>query len=152
LPVSTPEAPERRRFDPLLIFETIIVYALLVLLVIVIATATGQLFVLLFRNIADRLQETTDNLVLQENLQRAFGGVLGVLLGLELMETVRHYRQEHHVRVEIVFIVAMIAVGRHVIQLEYHTAQPMQMVGTAAMVLALAYGYYLLRRAAAGRD
>ena len=48
---------------------------------------------------------------LQELLQNGFGGVLLVLLGMELIETVKAYAHEHHVRLEIVFVMAMIAVA-----------------------------------------
>ena len=52
-------------------------------------------------------------------LQRGFGGVLVVLLGLELLDTLKAYFSEHHIRVEVIIVVAMIAVGRHIIQLDF---------------------------------
>ena len=48
-------------------------------------------------------------------MQNEFGGVLLVLLGLELIDIFKTYTHEHHLRLKIVFVVAMIAVGRHVI-------------------------------------
>jgi uncharacterized membrane protein (DUF373 family) len=36
-----------------------------------------------------------------------------------------------------VFIVAMIAVGRHVIEIDYESVEPMSLLGVAALVLAL---------------
>ena len=41
---------------------------------------------------------------------------------------------------------ALIAVARHIIAVAYHHAEPLQLFGLAALVLALAAGYFLLRR------
>jgi uncharacterized membrane protein (DUF373 family) len=88
----------------------------------------------------------TDAETLQLTMQRAFGGALVVLLGLELIETLKQYTADHHVRVEIVFLVGLIAVGRHVIQVDYGHAPMGELFGMAAVILALAAGYFLVRR------
>jgi hypothetical protein len=40
----------------------------------------------------------------------------------------------------------MIAVGRHVIEIDYQHANPVTLFGTAAIILGLAAGYFLLKR------
>jgi uncharacterized membrane protein (DUF373 family) len=65
---------------------------------------------------------------------------------MELSETLKQYTAEHHVRVEIVFLVGLIAVGRHVIQVDYAHAPMGELFGMAAVILALATGYFLVRR------
>jgi uncharacterized membrane protein (DUF373 family) len=97
-------------------------------------------------SVGTRLGEVGNALELQEVMQRGFGAVLVVLLGLELLETIRQYTAEHRVRVEVVFFVGLIAVGRHVIQIDYLNASIGELLGTAAIVLALATGYFLVRR------
>lgn len=44
--------------------------------------------------------------------------VLLVLLGLELLDTFRVSFRDHRFKVEVILFVAMIAVGRHSVQLE----------------------------------
>lgn len=127
-------------------FETLIVSILLVLLMALMLGATGTLAYLFALNVADRLRESTDTTILQQNLHVAFGGFLVLLLGLELMSTMRVYLQEHAIHVESVFLVAMIAVGRHVIQLDYNHAGLGELLGIAAILLALSAGYFLLKQ------
>jgi uncharacterized membrane protein (DUF373 family) len=127
-------------------FERAVIGILLVLLCIMVAIGTLMLIYLLVNSIGTRLGEVGNALELQEVMQRGFGAVLVVLLGLELLETIRQYTAEHRVRVEVVFFVGLIAVGRHVIQIDYLNASIGELLGTAAIVLALATGYFLVRR------
>lgn len=82
----------------------------------------------------------------QMRVQNAFGGALLVLLGLELLETVRTYFAEHRVRLEVIMIVAMIAVSRHIITIDFGHADGPWLAGVAALVLALGAAYYLVKR------
>ena len=127
-------------------FESWIISALLVLLCGLILFGTAALVLLFVRNLPTRWQQAADAAALQRALQDGFGGVLVVLLGLELLETIKQYRAEHHVRLEVVFTVALIALGRHVIQIDYLHATTGELLGTAALVLALAAGFFLVRR------
>ena len=76
----------------------------------------------------------------------SFGAFLLVLVGLELLETIRAYfAEEHVVHAEVVFLAAMIAVTRKVITLDFTKAAPLALFGMAAIILALAMGYYILK-------
>jgi len=127
-------------------FELGIISVLMVLLVAMVLLGTYSLVELMVLNAPRRMQEATDVAALQRAMQQGFGGVLVVLLGLELLETLKLYRSEHHVRVEVVFMVGLIAVGRHVIQVDYGHAPMGELFGIAAVVVALAAGYFLVRR------
>ncbi len=127
-------------------FELGIVISLMILLAVMVAVGTFSLIELLVINTPRRMGEVTDVVALQQTMQRGFGGVLVVLLGLELIETLLLYRSEHHVRVEIVFLVGLIAVGRHVIQIDYAHASMGELFGMAAVILSLALGYFLMKR------
>src|SRR5262245_21747066 len=129
-------------------FELVITTALMVLIAIMVVAGTVSLALLMVRNASARIADITDAEALQQVMQRGFGGALVVLLGLELIETLKQYTAEHHVRVEIVFLVGLIAVGRHVIQVDYAHAPPGELYGMAAVILALAAGYFLVRRSA----
>jgi uncharacterized membrane protein (DUF373 family) len=127
-------------------FELVITSALMVLIAIMVVMGTIALAMLMLRNASARMGDVTDAEALQQVMQRGFGGALVVLLGLELMETLKQYTAEHHVRVEVVFLVGLIAVGRHVIQVDYARAGAGELFGMAAVILALAIGYFLVRR------
>jgi uncharacterized membrane protein (DUF373 family) len=130
-----------------------ILHAAQVLLVLVIIAALVQLWYLFVLAIRDHLSDFTTIPLLTEAVQRGFSGVLLVVLGLELLETLRVYFTHHRVRLEIILVVAIIAVGRHVINLEFHHIDGASIAGIAALVLALTGGYYLVRKseAAEGR-
>ena len=127
-------------------FEFVITTTLMVMIAVMVTLGTFALIALMVRNASARMADVTDAEVLQQVMQRGFGGALIVLLGLELIETLKQYNSEHHVRVEIVFLVGLIAVGRHVIQVDYAHAPPGELYGLAAVILALAGGYFLVRR------
>ena len=125
-------------------FERIIIYALLVMLMLVVLFGTIELGVLL---VAGALGMERPQLVLDLNdVLGIFGFFLLVLIGLELAETVYAYLEEECIHVEVVFLVAMVAVARKVITLDYKDVEPQILYGIAAITLALPIGYYLLKR------
>jgi uncharacterized membrane protein (DUF373 family) len=87
--------------------------------------------------------ETIDEF--QTAVQSLFAGILLVVLGLELMDTLRNYFIEHRLRVELLLSVALIAVARHVIQLDYDHASPWLVIGVAFLVFSLAASYLGVR-------
>ena len=128
-------------------FEAIVIAALQLLLIVAVVAATAQLFILLFKRLPmswNQIQNAED---LHPLMQRVFGGVLIVVLGLELIETLKVYFKEHKVRVEVIMIVSLIAVARHVIQVDYTHLTGLQLVGIGALILSLAGGYFLVARA-----
>ena len=134
-------------------FEVAVIAALQILLMVAVVVATAHLFVLLFQRLPASWAEVQSAEDLHPVMQRVFGGVLIVVLGLELIETLKVYFKEHRVRVEVILIVSLIAVGRHVIQVDYAQLTGLQLVGIGALILSLAGGYFLVARAhGAGRS
>jgi len=79
-------------------------------------------------------------------LLRIFGFFLMVLIGMELLATIRMYIEEDTIHVELVMVVALIAVSRKIIVLDYDKTDATTVLGIAALVLALSAGYYLVKR------
>ena len=101
---------------------------------------------LLVTQTSDRVRDIGSVADLQRTGQGAFGGVLLILLGLELLESLRSYFTEHKVRLELILVAATIAVGRHVILIDLEHAGGMQLIGVSALVLALTTGCFLTKR------
>jgi uncharacterized membrane protein (DUF373 family) len=127
-------------------FEALIIALLQLLLVIAVTVGTAQLFILFIRRLPEAWADISNAEDLHTVMQRAFGGVLVVVLGLELIETLKVYFREHQVRVEVIMIVGLIAVGRHVIQVDYANVESSQLIGLGALIVSLAFGYYLVGR------
>ena len=126
-------------------FERIVNRAILLFLAIVVALATVEIFVLLARRVVSVFRDVEGAPAFQETLRNGFGAVLMVILGLELMETVKAFSEEHQVRLEILFVVALIAMCRHAIQMDIEHLDGMQLIGYGILVIALAGGYWLVR-------
>ena len=129
-----------------------ILYGAQVLLVLVIIVALYQLWYLFVVALRDHVTNIRSIPMLTEAVQRGFAGVLLIVLGLELLETLRVYFAHHRVRLEIILVVAIIAVARHVINLDFHAISGGETAGIAALILALAGGYYLVKRSGDERD
>ena len=128
------------------VFERATVLALLGLLMLVVLYATIGFLVMIVWTMFDRLQSPEFHLTMPL-LHEVFSGFLMILIGLELMKTIVMYLDEHVIHVEVVLTVAMIAIARHAIDVDYKTVPALSMIGTGAIILALAVGYYYFKKA-----
>ena len=111
-----------------------------------IVAALAVLLLLLVRELQRAAMEIETIGQLQDAVQSLFAGVLLVVLGLELMDTLRNYFIEHRLRVELLISVALIAVARHVIQLDYEHTPPWLIASIALLIFSLAASYVGVRR------
>jgi uncharacterized membrane protein (DUF373 family) len=118
-------------------FEHWITLIVIAMLAVIVALATIELGVTLARDIVappilfpgiDRLLDI-------------FGRVLLVVIGIELLETLRSFAKKGVVRAEVVLTVALIAVARKVILLEPAHEPALTLFGVAALVLAVSIAY-----------
>lgn len=126
--------------------ERFTITALEILILILVCGGTILLFVLFFRNVhaeATGAESITD---LLPAMQRTFAGVLIIVLGLELLETLKTYFVKHHVRLEVILVVAIIAVGRHVLQIDFEHSSGSFLIGLSLLIVALTLGYFLVRK------
>ena len=128
------------------LFEIWTLRVLEVFLAIGIVSAIAILGYLLFGAITSLYQRVDTLSELQHGVQSLFAGILLVVLGLELMETLRNYFIEHKLRVEFLVSVALVAVARHIIQINYEEASAAAVMAGAMLVAALSVGYVLIRR------
>ena len=128
-------------------FETVAVALLKLLLVLSVALGILILYVMFINGIRANLTSIDNVEALQGALQRVFAGVLLVLLGLELIETITSHSATHRVRIELILIVAMIALGRHIVQIDFEHMSGPQLLGIGALMAALAASYFLTKSA-----
>jgi uncharacterized membrane protein (DUF373 family) len=142
--------PWASRKDKILsMVEVVTVTALQFLLVMLVVVATVTLFVLFATNLSTTAQRIESVSGLLTAMQESFGGILIVLLGLELLETLKSYFVDHHIRLEVILVVALIAVGRHVIHIDFaHTPGPV-LLGLSSVIASLTLGYYLVKKSQA---
>lgn len=124
-------------------FERCVVVALLAVMMVAIVAATIRLGCIL----AHELYKPPRLLLEVQQVSEIFGFVFMVLIGLELLETVKTYLSRAEFHVEVVFLVAMIAVARKVILLDVKELDATALLGIAAVILSLACGFFFLKKA-----
>ena len=123
-------------------FERYIVIALIVMMVLVVLVATVELGWIIIKDIMNPPMF----LLVIADLLEIFGFFMLVLIGIELLETIKAYLVDNVVHVEIVLEVALIAIARKAIILDIEKYEGLTILGTAGLILAIATAYYAVKR------
>lgn len=122
--------------------ESIVIRALVVLMALVVLFASLDLARIIAKDLS-----TPPYLLFDVNrLLEIFGMFLLVLIGIELLESIRMYLDHRLVHVEVVMTVAMIAIARKVIILDVKELDGLKLIGIGVIIVALAGGYVYIRR------
>lgn len=123
--------------------EKIIIYSLIIMMVGILLLATVELGYYLVRSIIG-----SDYLLIDLNeLMDLFGVFMLVLIGIELLDTIKVYLRSNIVHVEVVVLVAIIALARKVIALKTETMDGDKIIGIGILIVALGATYYLIKKA-----
>jgi uncharacterized membrane protein (DUF373 family) len=126
--------------------ELVVVVAAEILMAIAIVIAGLILYGLFVYGVLTSLIKVSSLDQLQTDLQHVFAGVLLLVLGLELMKSLESFFVGFRVQVEIIVIVAIIAVARHVLLIDFEHAEPLKTLASGGLILALAISYVLVRQ------
>jgi uncharacterized membrane protein (DUF373 family) len=138
-------------FDPTkeIVLETLLtkiqkvtVLALAGMLVVVVMLSTVHLGSL----IAQEAWKPPRFLIPVQGLLEIFGYFLLVLIGVELLETLKAYLKKDVIHVRVVLEVALIAMARKVIIEEPNAVPSLTLFGIAALILALGIAFYFERQ------
>jgi uncharacterized membrane protein (DUF373 family) len=129
-------------------FERIVYAALMLLLMIVLGFSIVELCWLLVINLTNPPPMLLEN----HELTNLLGVFLLILIGIELLDTIKAYFKENAIHFEIVILLAIVAISRKVILLDPSSApQPefigMELIGIGVVVLGLAGAYFLIKKA-----
>ena len=119
-------------------FERVIVVALVVMMMVVVALSTLELGWIMVQDII-----TPPILLFQVEELLRFGFFLLILIGVELLKTIKTYLRDSVVHVEIVLEVALIAIARKVIVLDFEKYDGLSVLAIAALVITLAGALFL---------
>jgi uncharacterized membrane protein (DUF373 family) len=129
-------------FDSLNLFEKFVYGVLMLLLAIVVVMSVIELA----RQLWNYMSDLTPMFLEQGELLHLLGMFLLVLIAVELLDTMKAYFRENAIHVEVVLLLAIIAIARKVILLEPSTAQGIEMIGIGIIIVGLAAGYFLIKR------
>jgi uncharacterized membrane protein (DUF373 family) len=120
------------------------IMAMLLLVVILSTIHLGYLIV-------EEMREPPRFLIPVQGLLEIFGYFLLVLIGVELLETLKTYLKKDLIQVRVVIEVALIAMARKVITEEPKFVSGVTLFGIAALILALGITFYFERQTQDGR-
>ena len=123
-------------------FQKLTVLALAGMLVVVVLLSTVPLGAL----IGEKIWEPPRYLIPVQGLLEIFGYFLLVLIGVELLETLKAYLKKDVIHVRVVLEVALIAMARRVIIEEPNAVPSLTLFGIAALILALGIACYFERQ------
>lgn len=126
------------------IIEKTIIFILIVFLAAMLAVSVVELGIYFFRILAF---SPLEGWYQPEFLMPMFSSILIVLIGIELLETIKAYLKDDSIHVELVILVAIIALARKIIVLDYQEASPGKLFGIAGLLLALSGAYFLIKKA-----
>jgi uncharacterized membrane protein (DUF373 family) len=125
------------------VVERYIIKTLIGLMSLLLIIATVQLGYMVIKSILE-----SDVFILDlDVLMDLFGVFLLVLIGIELLDTIKVYFKKHDIHVEVVMLVALIAIARKIILLDFDNYTGLEVLGIASIVIALALGYYFIKKA-----
>jgi uncharacterized membrane protein (DUF373 family) len=138
-----PPAPDTALSRATRWFERVIVVSLVFMMMVVVALSTVELGWMILKDII-----TPPILLLDlSELLDLFGFFLLILVGVELLDTIKAYVRDGVLHTEVVLEVALIAVARKVIVLDLSKHDGFSVLALAALILALAVAFFLQRRA-----
>lgn len=123
--------------------EKLIIKVLILLMSLLLIAATAELA---YQTIIS-LISLNSFLIDTKTLMDLFGVFLLVLIGIELLDTIKVYFKKNVVHVEVVILVAIIAVARKVIVLDFDKYSGLEVIGIGFVVIALSASYYMIKKA-----
>ncbi len=125
-------------------FEQFVILILVFLMGVVVLFSAIELTIFVMKE----LYKTTiisELLLDKKELLKIFELFFNVLISLELFETVRLYLKEDVFHAEYILLVALIAITRKVIILEYENISPFLLLAIGGLILVLALGFFLVK-------
>ena len=123
--------------------QKLVALVLAFLLILVVVLSTARLGFL----IAEEIWQPPRFLIPVQGLLEIFSFFLLVLIGVELLDTLKAYVKKDVIHVRVILEVALIAMARKVIIVEPSNLSGLTMIGIAALILALGVAFYFERQA-----
>ena len=123
--------------------ERFIIWGILMVMSVILILA----FIDIVYEISKKIMEEPIFIIDSSGLMGLFSLFLVLLIGLELLETVKAYLKEDIVHVEFIILVAIIAIARKAIVWDFKEYTTEELISLALMTVALGVTYFLVKRA-----
>jgi len=126
-------------------FERIIAFILIGMMSVIIILSVLELGWTIAKDIIDNFKGPLNFMVL-DNLLAIFGLFLLILIGVELLETMKIYLRDDTVHIEVIILVAIIAIARKAVVLDLEKVDAITIMSLGVLVIALATGYFIIKK------
>jgi len=126
-------------------FDRIVIIILTSMMSLVVVLSILELGWTIVRDIIDNFSGPLNFMVL-DNLLSILGLFLLILIGIELLETMKIYLRDDVVHVEVILLVAIIAVARKAVILDLEKVDGITIISLGVIIIALAIGYFIIKR------
>jgi len=133
-----------RPFQLLARLQQLVVQYCIVVLYLFIGVEIIELSYVLVRSVLSPEAHGGRLLISARELGNLVPVFLSVLISLELVETLRVYRDQHVVRIQMILLVGLTAITRHLLTADVFHGEPLLNFSLAALLLALAGSYFLI--------
>jgi uncharacterized membrane protein (DUF373 family) len=127
-------------------FEVAVFYILTGLVVLYIAVEMVELIYQFAKAIFTRDETSHSLFIAKEQREKFLPVFFNILIAIELIDTFNIYIKEHSIKVQNILLIGLIALGRKLLVLDVGYGDGIQNIGLAAIIIALAAGYYILKR------
>lgn len=128
-------------------FEQFVFAFLAAVLVAYILVEVVELAYQFFRAVVSTENEKGRLLITKQQTREVLPVFFSILIAVELMNTLNVYVQEHRIVIKSVLLIGLMAIGRKLLTIDLTHADAVINLGLAALILALAVGYYLVSKA-----
>lgn len=78
--------------------------------------------------------------------------IFNIFIGLELLQTIKMYFEEKLIRGEMILLIALTAISRKLIIMDYAHTAGMENIGLGILIAALGLGYYFIKKTNSKRE
>ncbi len=126
--------------------ENLLIWGIIVVMSVLLILA----FVDILYVIKEKVMDSPIFIIDANGLMNLFSLFLLLLIGLELLETIKTYLRDDIVHVEFIILISIIAVARKAIVWDFDKYSTDQLIGLAIMILALGITYFLIKNSTIG--
>ncbi|MDD2490994.1 MAG: phosphate-starvation-inducible PsiE family protein [Bacteroidales bacterium] len=124
-------------------------YVFIILSVILMLYITVEIVELIYQFFSSifKMDEGNGRLIVSTSLLKDFLPIFfNILIAIELIDTFLIYMQKHSIKVLNILLIGLIAIGRKLIAFDFNDLSGLSNIGLAALIIALAGGYYLIKK------
>lgn len=127
-------------------FEIIVFYILSTVLVLYIAVEVIELIYQFGKALFTTNENSNRLLITKEQTALVLPVFFNILIAIELIDTFNVYIKEHHIKVQSILLIGLMAVGRKLLVLDIGHADGINNIGIASIIIALSLGYYFVKK------